>query len=195
MKIRFVFRFNAVVVALAFLTCGMTQSRAQEGAYTLDDQHTSIVFAVDHLGFSHCFGMFGKYSGKFTFDADSPTSSQFQFTIDAASLDTKSAKRDEHLRGPDFFNVNQFPEITFVSKGVEVEGDVLKIKGDMTLHGVTKEIVMPLTHLKSGTNRQQRQISGFLGHFTIKRSDFEMKTFLPNLGDEVKIWLSFEGIK
>lgn len=168
---------------------------AQADDYMLDDQHTSVVFAVNHLGYSYCYGMFGKYSGKFSFDPKSVSSSQFEFQIDAASLDTKSEKRDEHLRGPDFFNVKQFPEITFKSKSVKVEDKSLQITGTLTLHGVSKEIVLPLTYMGTGPAPDQKTHAGFAGRVVIKRSDFDMKTYLPNIGDDVTLLISFEGVK
>ncbi len=131
--------------------------------YVLDDQHTSVVFAVNHLGYSYCYGMFGKYSGKFSFDPKSVSTSQFEFTIDAASLDTKSEKRDEHLRGPDFFNVKQFPDIKFKSKSVKVEDKSLQITGTLTLHGVSKDIVLPLTYMGTGPAPDQKTHTGLLG--------------------------------
>ena len=168
---------------------------AQADDYVLDDQHTSVVFAVNHLGYSYCYGMFGKYSGKFSFDPKSVSTSKFEFQIDAASLDTKSEKRDEHLRGPDFFNVKQFPEITFKSKSVKVEDKSLQIAGTLTLHGVSKEIVLPLTYMGTGPAPDQKTHAGFAGRMVIKRSDFDMKTYLPNIGDEVTLLISFEGVK
>jgi polyisoprenoid-binding protein YceI len=184
-----------VVSCLGLLVCsGIGQSVKAED-YVLDDQHTSVVFAVSHLGYSFCYGMFGKYNGKMTFDPKTPAASKFQFSIDAASLDTKSAKRDEHLRGPDFFNVKQFPEITFVSKSVEAKDKVMNVAGTLTLHGVSKSIVLPLTHMGSGPGPDQKQHVGFSGKLVVKRSEFDMKTFLPNIGDEVTLLISFEGVK
>jgi polyisoprenoid-binding protein YceI len=168
---------------------------AQADSYQLDDQHTSVVFAINHLGYSYCYGMFGKYSGKFEYDAKNPTKASFQFTIDAASLDTKSVKRDEHLRGPDFFNVKQFPDIKFVSKKIAIDGTGLNVTGDLTVHGVTKEIVLPLVYMGAGPAPDNKQHLGFMGKTTIKRSDFDMKAYLPHVGDDVSLMLSFEGIR
>lgn len=176
--------------------CALAVSpRARAEDYALDDQHTSVVFAVSHLGYSYCYGMFGKYSGKISFNSKSPSESKFQFTVDAASLDTKSAKRDEHLRGPDFFNVKQFPEITFVSQKVEVQDKELRVTGALTMHGVSKTIVLPLVFMGEGPGPDQKQHVGFSGKLVVKRSDFDMKTYLPNIGDEVTLLISFEGVK
>lgn len=183
------------VGCVAMLACGGLMQSAKAEEFTLDDQHTSVVFAVSHMGYSFCYGMFGKYSGKISFDPKNATASQFQFIIDAASLDTKSPKRDDHLRGPDFFNVKQFPEITFVSKSVEVKDNIMNVTGVLTLHGVSKSIVLPLAHMGSGPGPDQKQHTGFSGKMVLKRSEFDMKTYLPNIGDEVTLLISFEGVK
>ena len=163
--------------------------------YVLDDQHTSVVFAIDHFSLSYCYGMFGKYSGKIDFEPANPTTLKLDFTIDAASLDTKSAKRDEHLRGPDFFNVKQFPSIKFVSKKVTLDGETMNIMGDMTLHGVTKEITLPLKFRGTGTVPDGSTHIGFFGDTVLHRSDFGISTYLPKIGDDVTLMISFEGIK
>ncbi len=185
----------AVALASLVALVGPFGKAAQADNYVLDDQHTSVVFAVNHFGYSYCYGMFGKYSGKFTFDPQNVSASQFQFTIEAASLDTKSEKRDEHLKGPDFFNVKQFPEITFVSKSASVSGDSIQVKGTLTMHGVSKEVTLPLTYMGTGPAPDQKTHTGFAGRMVIKRSDFDMKTYLPNIGDDVTLMISFEGIK
>ena len=188
-------RLLSIVGCFGLLVLSGLDRIVKADQYDLDDQHTSVVFSVSHLGYSYCYGMFGKYSGKISFDSKNPTASQFQFTIDAASLDTKSAKRDEHLRGPDFFNVKQFPEITFVSKSVEVKDKIINVSGVLTLHGVSKPIVLPLTHMGAGPGPDQKQHTGFSGKMVLKRSEFDMKTFLPNIGDEITVLISFEGVK
>jgi polyisoprenoid-binding protein YceI len=181
-----------------FLVLAATQmSAAFASDYLLDDQHTSIVFATNHFGLSNTYGMFGKYAGKFTVDMNDPESASFQVVIDPASLDTKSEKRDEHLRGPDFFDVKQFPKITFVSSSVAVGKDAksLKVTGDLTLHGETKEIVISLTNTGEGKGPYGDERIGFSGRILVKRSEFGMSTMVPQIGDDVNILLSIEGIK
>lgn len=173
-----------------------TSSRPALAAnYSLDDQHTSVVFAIDHFGFSYCYGMFGGYDGSFSYDAANPSASQFKFRIDAASIDTKSAKRDEHLRGPDFFNVRQFPDITFQSTGVSVDGKTLNVTGNLTMHGVTKQIVMPLKYVGEGKGPYGQERLGFVSRMSVNRTDFGINAFAPSVGEEVVLMISFEGIK
>lgn len=192
-------RNTLVMNTLAFLSLltATPSSVVVASDYQLDDQHTSIVFAANHFGISDTYGMFGRYAGKFSVDMANPQASTFQFVIDAASLDTKSAKRDEHLHGPDFFDVKQFPRITFVSTSVAPGKDAksLKVTGELMLHGVTKEIVISLTNTGAGKDPYGNERIGFAGRFTVKRSEFGMSTMVPQVGDDVSILLSIEGIK
>jgi polyisoprenoid-binding protein YceI len=155
------------------------------------------VFATNHFGLSNTYGMFGKYAGKFSVDMANPETATFEIVIDAASLDTKSVKRDEHLRGPDFFDVKQFPKITFVSTSVAVGKDAksLKVTGDLTLHGETKEVVINMTNTGEGKGPYGDERIGFSGRFTVKRSEFGMTTMVPQIGDDVNVLISIEGIK
>ncbi len=182
----------ATTLALMAFT---TARPAAADNYTLDDQHTSIVFAANHFGYSYTYGMFGKYRGDFSIDMNNPAAGKFQFAIDAASLDTKSAKRDEHLRGPDFFNVKQFPEITFQSTRIVAERKKLKVTGNLTMHGVKKQIVLPLTYVGAGKGPYGNERIGFYGSFKVKRSEFGITTFVPNVSDEITLMISFEGLK
>ena len=179
---------------LILMTSAMARSAAAED-YALDDQHTSVVFAANHFGYSFTYGMFGKYRGAMSIDMNNPAAGTFQFAIDAASLDTKSAKRDEHLKGPDFFNVKQFPEITFQSTGIAADGKKLNVTGNLTMHGVTKEVVLPLTYLGAGKGPYKKDRIGFYGSFKVKRTDFGINAFVPNVSDEVALTISFEGVK
>jgi polyisoprenoid-binding protein YceI len=165
--------------------------------FVLDDQHTSIVFATNHFGLSNTYGMFGKYAGKFVVDMENPEAAEFQVVIDAASLDTKSEKRDEHLRGPDFFDVKQFPKIVFKSTSVARGKDEksLRVTGDLTLHGETKEVVMTLTKTGEGKGPYGDERIGFSGRIVVKRSEFGMTTMVPQIGDDVNVLISMEGIK
>ena len=184
------------LLATVSLMCVQT-SALFAADYQLDDQHTSIVFATNHFGLSNTYGMFGKYAGKFSVDMANPETAKFQIVIDAASLDTKSEKRDEHLRGPDFFDVKQFPKITFVSTSVVVGKDAksLKVTGDLTLHGETKEVVINMTNSGEGKGPYGDERIGFSGRFTVKRSEFGMTTMVPQIGDDVNVLISIEGIK
>lgn len=169
-------------------------SSSKAANYQVDASHTSIVFAISHLGYSYTYGRFNQVSGQFQFDANNPTTGQFTINIDPASIDTNDAKRDEHLRGADFFNVRQFPKMQFRSTQVQQGGDALELTGDFTMHGVTKRITIPLKVLGQGAGPYGKQRVGFLSQFSVKRSDFGMNGMQGPIGDEVSVLISFEGI-
>ena len=181
------------VYCCVVLALSTQQSRAAN--YALDGSHTAVIFGISHLGFSHTYGRFNKVAGQFAFDKANPTASQFMVEIDAASIDSNDAKRDEHLRSPDFFDVRQFPTITFQSTGVSADGNQLQVTGNMTMHGVTQQVALPLTYLGEGQGPYGNYRCGFATTFTLKRSDYGMKGMLPQIGDEVAITFSFEGIQ
>ena len=116
---------------------------AQTQAWQLDPAHSAAQFAVRHMGISTVRGNFTKLSGTVQYDPSDPSKSSIEATIDAASVDSRVEMRDNDLRSPKFFDVAQFPTITFKSKRVESGGaGKLKVTGDLTMHGVTKEVVL-----------------------------------------------------
>ena len=141
----------AVVAALfAFALGGPALGRAAD-TYDIDPSHTAVQFSVRHMMISNVRGEFTKLSGKATGDVANPTAATVEATIDAASIDTRDAKRDEHLRGADFLDTAKFPTITFKSTKVEKAGDAWKLTGDLTLHGVTKPVVLDVTNVTPPT--------------------------------------------
>ena len=111
--------------------------------YDIDPAHSSAHFSVRHMMISNVKGEFTKVSGTVTYDPDKPGASKVEATIDVASLHTRDDQRDGHLKSADFFDAANFPEIKFVSKSIERHGDgEYLVKGDMTIHGVTKEVVL-----------------------------------------------------
>ena len=186
MKPRFA---TTVLLGLAIF---VSSSAARANNFVLDPTHTSVIFSISHLGYSFTYGRFNTYNGQFSLDGNN---SQFSFTIDAESLDTNDAKRDEHLRGADFFNVKQFPTITFQSTQVMQEGDVFNITGNLTMHGVTRQVTIPMKKLGEGPGPGGGYHTGFMTQFQIKRSDFGMTGMVGPIGDEVALSVSFEGIR
>jgi polyisoprenoid-binding protein YceI len=117
---------------------------AQAQTYALDPMHSSISFSIRHV-VGKVTGHFDKFDGTFDYDAANPKSWQAAATIQAASINTGIDKRDTHLRSPDFFDVQKYPTLTFKSTGVtDVQGDKAKLHGDLTIHGVTKPVVLDL---------------------------------------------------
>ncbi len=163
--------------------------------YDLDNSHTSLIFGVSHFGYSFTYGRFNTVSGGFSFDKENPTDSNFKFEIQTSSVDTNDAKRDDHLRGPDFFDAKQFPKITFESTSVREAGEDLEMVGNMTMHGVTKEITIPLKYLGAGKGPYGKYRCGFSAQVMLQRGEFGMKAMAPMIGDDVSITFSFEGLQ
>ena len=184
--------FTVLLAMLAFVS---QPGIAQSAEYDLDPSHTSLVFSASHFGYSYTFGRFNKVAGAFRFDKNNPSASAFTVEIEAASLDTNDKKRDEHLQSPDFFDVRQFPKITFQTTSVTAAGNDLQLTGKMTLHGVTKEVTVPLKYLGEGKGPYGKYRCGFYSNFSIKRSEFGMKGMLEAIGDDINIMFSFEGVR
>lgn len=165
-------------------------------SYTLDPEHTYPNFAVSHLGFSTMHGRFNKSSGKLEMDVAKKTGS-VEIVIDAASIDTGHAKRDQHLKSPDFFNAGEFPEIKFKSTKVTFTGDkVTAVDGDLTILKATKPVTLTVTSMYCGVHAMNKKnVCGFDATAKIKRSDFGINYALPAVGDDVALTLEVEAIK
>src|SRR5438045_581123 len=126
------------VTALAALLLFAASAGADN--YAVDGMHAGVSFKISHLGLSWTYGRFNEMSGDFTLDPADPSKSSFNLSIQVNSVDTNNKKRDDHLKSPDFFNVKQFPAITFKSTSVKPVKDGYQVTGDLTLHGVTKPV-------------------------------------------------------
>jgi polyisoprenoid-binding protein YceI len=164
--------------------------------YAIDAVHSSVTFKIQHLGISWIHGRFDDVAGGFTINPDDAGKCLFALSLKADSIDTNSKQRDEHLRSPDFFNVKQFPTISFKSTAVKaIKDGGYEVTGDLTLHGVTKPVTFQLTGGKKAEFPKGTQRTGFSTELTIKHSDFGMDKFAEALSDEVVIAISFEGTK
>jgi polyisoprenoid-binding protein YceI len=184
-------------------TTGPTQQTSTRANYTLDASHSHAGFTVRHLMISNVRGEFQKLSGTAVFDPARPAATTLQATIDVASINTRDAQRDTHLKSADFFDVEKYPSITFVSKRATAKpGGDLEIVGDLTIHGTTREVVLAVTDITPehkdpwGNSR-----IGATASTKVKRSDFGM-TWNAALeaggvlvGDEVKIQIEVELIR
>jgi polyisoprenoid-binding protein YceI len=117
--------------------------------WNIDPSHSAAEFSIRHLMITNVKGRFGKLSGTVDLDTDHPESSKIDVTIDATSIDTRDDKRDAHLRSPDFFDVEKFPTLTFKSTKVTRTGDGFAVLGDLTMHGITKEVTLEVDELSS----------------------------------------------
>jgi polyisoprenoid-binding protein YceI len=193
-------RTTTFSIALFASTVALSRPALAADTYTIDPRHTSIVFSVGHAGLSYTYGMFRTASGSYVIDKDLPENSSFQLEIQTESLFTNDAERDTHLRSPDFFNAVQFPTIKFESTACEVtktpeRGVEFILTGNLTMHGVTRRIKVPMQMLAEGPGAHRDQRTGFHSAFTLKRSEFGMKGLLENnmVGDAVSVTISFEG--
>lgn len=184
-----------VLMAAVVMTLALSGVAMADGKYDLDSAHASYVFKIKHAGVSYTYGMFTESSGKFTIDDKDPSKSSFDVTIKAASINTGNAKRDEHLKGPDFFNTKEFPNITFKSTKVVAGKDgALEVTGDFTMRGTIKPVTLTLKKVGEGEFPPGTKRIGYATETTIKRSDFGIKYGLPNgASDEVDLMISFEG--
>jgi polyisoprenoid-binding protein YceI len=164
--------------------------------YKIDPVHSSVLFKVKHLGVSYVQGRFNDISGTVVFDKENAGKGSIDATVKTESVDTHVAARDRNLRGLDFLDVKQFPEMTFKSREVKKSGDdTFEVTGDFTLHGVTKPLTVKLTKIGEGKGMEDEYRAGGETQFTIKRSDFGMTYMLPGVGDEITVSLSLEGIR
>ncbi len=179
----------AAALAASFATA------AHATDYKIDGSHTQVQFTYNHMGLSNITGRFDEVKGKFDFDAANPANSSIQVEIPMASLTTGVAKLDEHLQSPDFFDAAAFPTATFKSTQVTAAGDKkLTVAGDLTIHGVTKPVVLDVTINGNGMHPMQKvAAAGFHATTTIKRSDFGVSKYVPAVSDEVKIAITLEA--
>ena len=173
---------------------------ARSAPWEFDPVHTFVHFKVRHLMVSHARGTFEKLSGKITYDESDITRSTAEITIDAASINTRDAKRDSDLRNPDFLNVAKYPAITFRSKKVEKSGDGrLAMTGDLTIKGVTKEVVLAVEGpTKPAKDPYGNERVGGSATTRINRRDFGLTWNMPLetggvlVGDDVDITIDIE---
>jgi polyisoprenoid-binding protein YceI len=191
---------HLLLLVTAVLCSGVLTSRAED-IYKIDPVHSSINFKVRHF-FSYVNGSFKKFEGTIRVDPDHPEKSSVTATIDTASIDTRNDKRDEDLRSADFFEVAKYPAITFKSKSVKQtgagSGDIL---GDLTMHGVTKEITLHVKFLGKGKGMGGKAISGWqVMPEPIKRSDYGVNWSkavegTAVVGEEVTVSIDIESDK
>jgi len=167
---------------------------AKPVAYTIDPNHTHVDFSWNHFGFSHPVGRFDSIQGDFQFDPADPTQSSVNVTIAIDSIDTGVKALDDDLKSPAFFDAAKYPTATFKSTRVQRDGaHGLKVTGDLTLHGVTKPVVLDVVVNKVGMHPMRgTPAAGFDATATIKRSDFGIAKYVPNVSDEIAISISTE---
>jgi polyisoprenoid-binding protein YceI len=178
-----------------------TQTPTGVTTWKIDPAHTQVEFAVRHMMITTVKGRFSDVTGEIQLDETRHAASRVNIDINVASIDTREAQRDAHLRSADFFDVEKFPKMTF--RGTEIEGALhqFKLTGDLTIHGVTRPITLDVTHEGRGKDPWGGERIGFAATGKIKRSDFgltwnaALETGGLLVGDDVKISLDVEAVK
>ncbi|PYP89471.1 MAG: protein yceI precursor [Candidatus Angelobacter sp. Gp1-AA117] len=187
-------RFWSTLVATVILSISAT---AQVETFEIDPWHTTAQFSVRHLGIAAVRGIFTKLSGTVQYDPSDPSKTALDISIDAASINTRVEIRDKDLRSPNFFDVEKYPTITFKSKHAETQGKgKMKITGDLTIHGVTKEVVLQVNGL-SGPIKDPHgnKRMGASATTQINRKDFGVNGSPDGVADEVLITIDTEVVK
>lgn len=163
--------------------------------FEIDNDHTSLLFAVSHAGLSYTYGRFEKCSGQVLLKKN-VGESNFRFEIDVASINTNSRLRDDHLLSHEFFDAKEFSKITFDSTDVKRDGASKNyvVTGMMSMHGVERKVTMPITMIGVGKGPMGKTRGGFVTKFTIQRSDFGIGSMAKVIGDQIAVTFSFEGV-
>jgi len=172
-------------------------AKVESGQFALDKNHAKIIFSYSHFGYSTSYGLFTDFDGKLAFDPKAPASSALEITVNMDGIDTSVAKLDAHLKTSDFFDIAKFPTATFKSTAIEVTGPTTgKVTGALTLHGVTKPVVLDAVFNGGGTNPViKKYVVGFNAAGKLKRSDFGVANYAPMVGDEVTLTISGEFVR
>jgi polyisoprenoid-binding protein YceI len=170
----------------------------QATPYTLEPDYTQGVFRWNHLGFSSPAAQFAQGQGTLEFDHADPTRSSVEVTIPLSTLSTGVPALDDDFRSTDFFDTARFPTATFKSTKVEkgMAMDRLEVTGQLTLHGMTRPVTLEVTLVKIGTNpRSGLPTVGFDATATLKRSDFGLGRYVPQVGDEIQLHLTSQAVE
>lgn len=190
-------KIHSTLLALAGLSLGLVNAAsAAVETYAIDPVHSSVAFSIRHF-VSKVPGSFTKFGGTLTVDRANLANSSVEATIQVGSVSTANDNRDKHLKSPDFFDAEKFATITFKSTAWKATGEnTFDVTGDLTVHGVTKEVVLKVTSLGFGPGMQGAVLSGWEASTTIKKSDFGVNgpaMLGTALGDEVAITIGVEA--
>lgn len=179
----------------------LTFGLANASEYKLDNSHTMVGFSVKHLMITNVKGDFKNYDAKIDFDKATKNFKSFSANVDTASIDTGIEKRDAHLKSEDFFSSEKFPKMTFVMKSYEVDGDEGKMKGDLTIRGITKPVVLEVDDLATIKDFDGNNRIGFTLKGKINRMDYDLKWNKAleaggvAVSEEVKIIVDVEAVE
>ncbi len=185
-------------LGLALSACIALSAPAPATEYVIDTKggHASINFRIQHLGFSWLTGRFDTFSGTFRYDDKEPSSSRISVAIDTTSINSNHAERDKHLRGPDFLDVANFPQATFVSKSVTPDGNgKAVIAGDFTLRGITRPVTITAAYIGGGADPWGGFRQGFTGKTELSLSEFGIVRELGPASKTVELEFHVEGVR
>ncbi len=166
-------------------------TRIAAGSFAVDPNHTQVNWQVNHFGFNDYFGLFGDVTGSLDLDPANLSAAKVDVTIPISSVATSSTGLTTHLKSPDFFDLAKHTNARFVSTRVNVDGQRAKIIGDLTMLGVTKPVELEARFEGAGINPMNKKATiGFHAATTLKRSEWGMTKYIPNVGDEVKLRIS-----
>lgn len=170
---------------------------ASAGTYIAEPTHAYITFTYNHLGFANPTLAFRKFDATIDFNPDRPDESTVEAVIDAASIESLVPALNEHLRAPDLFDVEKFPEITFRSTGaLKISSETGKLSGDLTIKGITKPVTLDVTLNKAAVNPiSKNETLGISATAELLRSDWELDAYAPAVSDEVQLRLEIEFAK
>jgi len=185
----------AIAIGMVALFQARSHSDTEAKDYEIDGVHSAVIFTVSHLGISNTWGRFDSIAGTLKF-GDGAGANAIDVTVKAGSISTGDAKRDGHLKSPDFFSAKEFPTISFKSKSWNKTGDKsYDVAGDLTLHGVTKSVTIPIKKIGEGKGPMGMYRVGFEGVLKIKRTDYGMTKYVGAAGDEVTLHIGIEGMR
>ncbi|MBL1268388.1 MAG: YceI family protein [Halomonas sp.] len=187
--------FASAIAAVALVP--LSQAQAADYQIDTEGQHAFVQFKISHLGFSYILGSFEEFEGQFAYDPEDLDASSAEIEVQVDSLTSNHAERDRHILSDDFLNASEFPTATFTSTGFESTGDDEGLlTGDLTLHGETQEIEMPVKLMGEGDDPWGNYRAGFEGSTTLTLSDYgiNMSDF-PESMHELELYVTFEGIR
>lgn len=188
-------KLTSAIAGLLLLASSQVFS-AENYQIDIKGMHAFVEFKIKHLGYSWLKGRFNDFDGTFVYDEKNPEKSSVEVTIKTASIDSNHGERDKHLRGSDFLDVKKYPEAKFVSTKVVSTGQgTAKIHGDLTLHGVTKAIVIDAVEIGAGKDPWGGFRRGFEGKVTLTLADFGINYNLGPASKNVEMILNVEGIR
>lgn len=185
----------SVLLFLALASAGITMAESRD--YGFDKVHSQVIFQVSHLGFSQSEGEFHDVRGSFSFNPETWAESECDVRIGVASLDMDDTRWEKKMLGKDWFHVDQFPEMRFVCERFEqISEHQGKLRGQLTIRDISHPVTLEVTFNRAAIHKfSLKYIAGFSASGQIRRSDFGMLKYLPDIGDNITIQLEIEGIR